>query len=86
MRPTNPCGNAHLQNTPCRQCDRIRAQEDTTSTQAPEEPLADAMIAECMKEALTPAEKQKAYRERLKADPVKWNEYLERDRERKHNG
>ena len=25
MRSTNPCGNAHFKNKPCRVCDRIRA-------------------------------------------------------------
>ena len=34
---------------------------------------------------LTPAEKQKAYRERLRADPVKWLEHLESERLRKAN-
>ena len=32
---------------------------------------------------LTPAEKQKAYRKRLKADPVRYKEYLKRERARK---
>ncbi len=32
---------------------------------------------------LTPAEKQRAYRKRLRADPGRYSEYLKRDRERK---
>ena len=38
-----------------------------------------------MAQALTPAEKQKAYRKRLKADPVKWLKHLESERLRKAN-
>jgi hypothetical protein len=35
---------------------------------------------------LTPAEKQKAYRERLKSDPDKYEKYLENERMRKRHG
>ena len=49
------------------------------------EKSATEFVDAVIKEALTPAEKQKAYRERLKDDPEAYEEYLEANKLRMRN-
>lgn len=45
-------------------------------------PISEEVMERLVK-PLTPAEKQKAYRQRIKADPVRYETYLEKERMRK---
>lgn len=74
----NPCGVAHLKSTPCRSCERLRL----ARTSKPHINKAREAVKEVreVREAMTAAERQRAYRERKKAtDP----DYLKREAARK---
>ncbi len=98
MKITNPCGRAHFQNVRCRECDAVRAKVSSSeeggkrgdalrggvvTSKGVVDGLPEKHDAGVAPGPLTPAEKQRAYRERLKADPVKWEAYKAKERERK---